>query len=135
MERREVENIPVDKKKGKDQKQEIMHHSKLVTTEQHRLKKNPTKTLLSVNILVLTVLLLFSEILVRIFAPEIFPIGISKNLFRYNVYGDSFGNSKSIETLAVGTKIYTNSNGFRIDPHNDYCHKKTRKVSFLSVIL
>ncbi|MDL1967028.1 MAG: hypothetical protein LWW97_00420 [Deltaproteobacteria bacterium] len=98
--------------------------------KQKWFNKNPKKTLLISNILGLTVLILFSEILVRIFVPEIIPIGVSKNLFRYNVYGDTFANSKSTEAIAVGKKIYTDNNGFRIDPHTDYGYKKDKRSLF-----
>jgi hypothetical protein len=38
--------------------------------------------------------------------------------------------NKSIETIAIGEKVYTDHNGFRIDPKTDYSYKKNLKSLF-----
>jgi len=76
------------------------------------------------------VFMVFAEISVRVFMPEILPLGVSKNLIRYNVYGDSFANNISVHATALGKEVYTDGNGFRIDPHGDYAYKKGKEALF-----
>ena len=55
------------------------------------------------------------EILCRIFSDAPF-LGISKNLIIPNAFGDSKGNAPNIKGVSFGADIYTNGEGFRIDP-------------------
>jgi len=71
--------------------------------------------ILFISIIFCLALVFLAELCCRLFADINF-LGNSENLFISDAYGTSKGNAKNIEGISFGVKVYTDENGFRIDP-------------------
>jgi len=72
-------------------------------------------TLLVISVLMVIILFGLGELYCRHFTRINF-LDISRGLFVPNRYGTSYGNTPNFIGIAFGAKIYTDGNGFRIDP-------------------
>jgi lysophospholipase L1-like esterase len=97
----------------------------------HWFERNPKKTYALAACLGLLVLLASLECLTRAFFPRINFLDTSSNLFLPKVYGKSYANARSVVASSFGAKVYTDSHGFRIDPHYNYRAKQGLPVIVL----
>jgi lysophospholipase L1-like esterase len=87
--------------------------------------------IITINLLIVSIILLLIEIIIRIVFPQITPLGVSDKLFQKNKYGVSFGFTPNVIETAFGVNIITNSDGFIVDrtlPHNNSVNKAPRII-------